>query len=219
MRRVLLFAAFLLLLGLTTATAASFDVQAEDITSFSQAVDIDVPDPPVRPGSYFLRGQRNEIPGFLDDQPTGSDPVRTKEVQPGSGTVQSQADTDFFHNWEVVAGSEGIHLAGPAVLRIYQNGGADRVTARLFNCPSDAGLTSGSCAPIAVADATNPADGATGYTERAVDFGPITVDIDPGRRLRVQIANLAESTAKWSVQWGFKSNRPSRLDVTLAGSV
>lgn len=216
MRRVLLFAAFLLLLGLTTAFAASLDVQAEDITSFSTPVSISVPDPPVVPGSFFLRGDNGVLPGILDDEPTGSDPVRTKEVKLGTLGVKAQTQTDHHHSWETgPAPAGGIQLNGPAVLRIYQNGGPDRITAALFDCASGAATDTG-CVQITVPDRVSADDGLTGVAEHALSFGNVVYTIPENRRLRVQIVNFQHSTAKWNVQWGFKSNRPSRLDVTFA---
>ncbi len=214
MRRVLLFAAFLLLLGLSTAMAASFEVQAEDITSFTTEVSISVP---TTPDSYYLRGGNSVLPGVLDNDPDPevTDPVRTKEVLLGTGTVQSQTQTSYFHSWETTVG--GITLSGPASLRIFQNGGADQVTAALFDCPTNAGATAAACTQIGT-DAVSVDDGLTGYVERVVSFGNVGYSIAPDRRLRVQIANLQDSSSKWSVQWGYKSNRPSLLDVTVVDS-
>ena len=219
MRRVFLFAAFLLLLGLTSAFAASFDVQAEDVASFTTPVSISVPDPPVVPGSYFLRGEVSTLPGLLDDLPTGSDPVRTKSVERGVVGVQAQTLTDHLHSWQTPAApAGGIELDGPAVLRIYQNGGTDRLTAALFDCPpavASVPAPTTTCTQITTPDRVSPDDGLTGYAEHAVDFGDVAYTVPQHRHLRVQIVNFQHSTKKWSVQWGYKSNRPSRLDVTL----
>lgn len=218
MRRIGLFAVFLLLLGLTTAVASSFDVQAEDIASFSTDVDISVPDPPTASGTFFLRGPSSVLPGLLDSNPdeTTSDPVRTKAVELGTLGVQAQTAVDFHHSWETPAAPVGgLQLSGPAFLRIYQNGGTDRLTAALFDCASGAATSSSDCTQL-TADVTSPLDGETGYAERTVDFGTVSATITEGRHLRVQIVNFVSSTRKWSAQWGYKSNRPSRLDVTLA---
>lgn len=217
MRRVGLFAAFLVLLGLTTATAASFDVQAEDITSFTTDVSISVPDPPTRLGSYFLRNEPTIVPGLLDDQPTGSDPVQTKEILPEGADVETQTKTAYLHSWQTPpAPVGGLALQGTAQLRIFQNGDSDRLTAGLFDCPS-ASTATGACDQIG-GDIVSTVDGG-GYVERLVDFGSVTRTILQDRVLRVQIINdvaAPKPDQKWSVQWGYKSNRPSRLDVTLA---
>lgn len=218
MRRVLLFAAFLLLLGLTTATAASFDVQAEDIASFTTDVSISVPDPPARPGSYFLRGEAGVLPGLLEDDPAGTDPVRTKEILPAGSTVQAQVADGYRHSWQTMPSeTETLRLKGPAQLRIFQNGNTDRVTAALFDCAPNAETTG--CTQLG-GDRISTVDGG-GYVERFVDFAPLDHDIVPGRVLRVQIINnipLPAANQKWSVQWGYKTNRPSRLDVTIGTS-
>lgn len=221
MRHVGLFAAFLLLLGLTTATAASFDVQAEDITSFSTPVSVSVPDPPVEAGSYFLRGEPTVLPGLLDDNPTGSDAVQTKEVLPENTAVINQTKDQYRHSWQALApAGGGILLSGQADLWIFQNGGTDRVTAGLFDCPT-ADTEINLCHQIQIAgDTISTVDGG-GYVERRVNFGNVGYPVDGGHYLRVQIVNRIPNPSanqKWSVQWGYKSNRPSRLDVTLAAS-
>ena len=216
MRRVGLLVLLLASLSLSTAIAASFEVRADNLESWTMDVSISVPDPPVVPGSYFLRGAVGVLPGILDDDPTGSDPVRTKAVELGTVGVKAQTDTAFLHSWETPpAPVGGINLNGPAVLRIYQNGGNDRLTAALFDCAPNATTVSAGCIQITL-DTVSPADGLTGYAEHAVDFGDVVYAVPEARVLRVQIVNFQDSTKKWSVQWGFKTNRPSRLDVTLA---
>lgn len=218
-----MFAAFLLLLGLTTATAASFDVQAEDITSFSTSTSISVPDPPTRPGSYFLRGAPSVNPGSLEDAPTGTDPVRTKEILPENVAVKLQTKVQYHHSWETppAAGPDGLRLLGPVELRIFQNGNTDRLTAGLFDCEDTVppALTDSTACDQIGDDRVSTIDGG-GYVERLVRWDHIEHKVAVGRRLRLQIVNRVPQTnpsnnQKWSVQWGYKTNRPSRLDVTL----
>jgi hypothetical protein len=212
-RRLGLFAGFLLLLGLTTAVAASFNVQAEDITSFSTEVDISVPDPPGLLKTYWLRGMSNNLPGVLDPDPQGTDPVRSKRIDAGSTSVQSQTDTSRYHNWQTAqAPVSGLTIQGQVTLRTYLNGGTGPVTAGLFDCLPGATPASTGCTQIA-----NDATSAAGVGEDStlsVNLGVVNHTVPEGNRLRVQVVILTGGESA-NVQWGFKSNRPSRLEVTV----
>jgi hypothetical protein len=212
-RRLGLFAGFLLLLGLTTAVAASFSVQAEDITSFSTPVEISVPDPPGLLTTYWLRGMSNNLPGMLDPNPQGTDAVRSKRIDAGAQNVKFEEDTNRYHNWQTApAPAPGLTIQGQVTLRTYLNGGTGPVTAGLFDCPPGATPASSGCTQIA-GDATSAA-GVGDDSTLSVNLGVVNHTVLEGNRLRVQVVILQGGSSA-NVQWGYKSNRPSRLEVTV----
>jgi hypothetical protein len=212
-RRLLLFAGFLSLLGLSTAVAASFTVQAEDVTSFTTPVSIEEPPPPGILATYWLRGMSNNLPGVLDPNPQSTDPVRSKRVEAGSTSVESQTATSHYHNWQTApAPASGLTIQGQVTLRTYLNGGTGPVTAGLFDCPPGATPASTGCTQIA-GDATSAA-GVGENSTVSVDLGVVDHTIPEGNRLRVQVVILTGGQTA-NVQWGYKSNRPSRLEVTV----
>jgi hypothetical protein len=52
-----------------------------------------------------------------------------------------------------------------------------------------------------------------GNNEVVVEFGTVSATLPIGGRLRVQIMNSGDKP--WNVQWGYKDNRPSALQVTV----
>jgi hypothetical protein len=176
MRRVLLFAAFLLLLGLTTATAASFDVQAEDITSFSQPVSISVPDE--APKKLYLNADRALSGAVL-------------------GTLQTEQFVVKAQDWSVAV-PKGFPVAGKTVtLSIYINGGSGTVRGELFECVD---TTTAECSLVryGTASITN----AGGFKSVLLDQVPSTPPdadaIRPGRVMRLRIIS---TSGNWQMQY------------------
>lgn len=231
MRRVLLFAASLLLLGLTTATAASFDVQAEDITSFSQDVTIVTPPPPLEPIPFpvfvYVRGDSGVLPGQLElIEPAENDSVQKKLVIARSATpLFEQATTGSFFTWQTVsAPASGYLLTGDVELSISVfDGLGDKLTAGLLKCPGAAPPTSLAAAGCQLIDtAISGAATRTGLSDVLADFGPVTdTTIPDGWQLRLKVVNrtvddggLTISTKDWELQWGYLPSRQSLLEIT-----
>ncbi|HEX4868471.1 MAG TPA: hypothetical protein VFV32_12735 [Acidimicrobiales bacterium] len=212
MRRVLLFAVGLSLLGLSSAFAASFTVQAEDIHSFSTPVSISVPSTSLV--ALYLGGEDNVLPGELATaaNATVDTSVNSKAIDPGTLSVQAQTNTARYHSWQTVpAPAGGLVLNGPAMLKLFQNGSVGTVKAGLFDCATASTATT-ACTQFA--GDSSSLGGESASTETPVDFGSVTYTISAGRVLRLQIVN--PSAHAWNVQWGYKSNRQSRLELTLA---
>lgn len=222
MRRLLLFAALLSLVGLTTAFAASFSVQSEDIKSFSSPVSISVPTttsttaasttttttPPTVFTKYYLSGMPGTLPGPLNPLPeSDQNNVQAKPIAPGTGTVQSQTLAVRYHSWQIAAPTGGLSLSGYLKLVVTQVGTPGTLRAAVFDCPADAGVTSLTCTRFA-----GDSDGVEAGNVTTVSFGQVSRVIPAGRILRVQLMNA--SLKDWSVQWGYKQNRESRLEVT-----
>lgn len=215
MRRLGLFAVLLSLVGLSTAVAASFDVQTEDIVSFSTSTSISVPAPPTALSVLYLNGAG--LPAMLAEVPEAPDPsVNKKQLDQGTGDVQAQIDAARYHSWQTTPSPEGLRLFGPATLYLYQTGKGGPVRAGLFSCPADATPTSLLCIAVghpatsdSAADTEVEAD-----TLTAVRFGHIDATIPSTHSLRVQVMNQA-THPKLQVQWGYKTNRESRLEITV----
>jgi hypothetical protein len=211
MRRVFLFAALLSLVGLSTAFAASFSTQSEDVASFTTDVDITVPNPPT---SYFLGGNDSILPGTLSATPVADSSVNSKAIDPGVLNVKAQTDTKKYHSWQTLPMPPGgLVLNGPAVLRIFQNGSVDVATAGLFDCPGGPPLAPTTACTQIAGDTSSSGTESAG-TEVPIDFGYLNAMIAEGRTLRVQVVNL--TAKKWNLQWGYKTNRESRLDLSVA---
>ncbi len=229
MRRVLLFAVGLSLLGLSSAFAASFTVQAEDIHSFSTPVSISVPTPTPFPGTIFVRGQASGGTGTLDlKPPTTKDSVTSKLLRLSTEPIEAQADTTKHFVWRTAAApASGWLLSGSVTLYIEQNGGGSNLmTAGLFSCPSAAPavtITTGTpaCTPIKIAIGA-PGGPGSGYDERMVSFGVVgPVTIPSGSELRLKIVNRQTngtstviSTSDWDLQWGYLPARQSKLVIS-----
>ena len=233
MRRLLVFAAFLLLLGLSTAFAASFDVQAEDVTSFSSDVSISVPSVSrplyVKNAPNQRQGDDPTVPGVLDPNPPPNSPVSKKTlVRDARAIDQSQSDRAKYHAWQTGGSDPAFTISGTATLYIESNGGTNQITVGLFECwqpddPADlVGMTIDSdtplghgCALISSATSTG-GTAASGYSERRADIAVPTTLIESGHRLRVKVVN--RSASDWSIQWGFNSARSSQLQTTITWS-
>ena len=207
MRRMVLIAATLGLLGLSTAFAASFGTQSEDVASFTTAVSISVPPNPIT--AYYLSGDDDLLPGIMSTAPPPDTSVNSKEINPGTLGTEAQTDATKMHSWQtgpMPAG--GLVLSGPATAKIYQNGGDDPVTAGLFVCAGVATATS-SCSQVA-GDASGTA-GVSG--EVPISFGNVSTTVPAGSVLRLVVVN--RGSHKYNLQWGYKTNRESRLELTV----
>jgi len=211
-RRLLLFAAFLSLLGLSTAFAASFSVQSEDIASFTTDVSITVPPTPSTPQTLYLSGDDSTVPGLLATNPPEDTSINSRSIDQGTGSVQSQTNVLRYHSWETepVRGSPWV-LTG-AVLRAFQNGSIAPMTVALFSCPPAATPDSTGCTQIGVDQSSAGTESAG--TEVVVTFAFTSASIPVGDRLRLQVIDLTNNN--WNIQWGYKSNRESRLDINVA---
>ncbi|HEU5084342.1 MAG TPA: hypothetical protein VFU14_13450 [Acidimicrobiales bacterium] len=193
MRRVLLFAAFLVLLGLSTAMAASFEVQAEDITSFTTDVSIDVPDT----RTYYLRGapplgQLSESPELVSAN------VYTQALDPGGSLAVDNPDNQEMV-WQAVLGTP-LTVVSPIVrLYITQTGPEGPITAGLFDCSGS------TCIQFGAVTATPAENLAT------LDFDGVDHTLDAGDVLQLKVVN--EGSKSYNIQWGYKANRPARLEI------
>jgi hypothetical protein len=219
-RRVFLFAALLLLLGLSTAFAASFSTQAEDVASFTTEVSISVPttQPPGTVRPYYLTGADNLIPGVMTTTPPGGTNVNGKQIDPGTaGTVGADpllAPTKM-HSWQTVIPA-GLVLAGNATAYLFRTGGNVPITAGLFRCPAVDTVMS-DCFRLGGASDVQGTAEING--EVPISFGSISETILVEQYLRLvvvnQVAEVKPSSPKLNLQWGFKDNRQSRLDLTV----
>jgi hypothetical protein len=213
-RRLLLFVALLALTGLTTAFASSFAVETEDVASFTPDVSISIPATTVPPGpqvvsELFLGGLPTDLPGVLNEAAeVVNTNVQKRTIVPSTGTVQEQTDAMKYQSWQVVAKAGGLLLSGDARLYITQTGTPGPLFAALFDCPPDAGITSGTCTQFAGDSEGGPEE----KTVTTVSFGKVSRLIEEGRLLRVQIRN--GSLKDWTAEWGYSSSRQSSLVVT-----
>jgi hypothetical protein len=219
-------AAFLSLLGLTTAFAASLSVETEDITSFNAEAEVSVPTTPI-PGTVYVRGIASGATGTLDFQaPTSNDSVTGKLLVLSTETLQSQTDPTKFFTWRSLsAPAGGWLLSGSVTLFIDQNGGgANRMTAGLFSCTATAAPDSSNTGQCQLIDLAVGAPGGpgSGFQERTVSFGTVPATTIPtGYELRLKIVNRAQepvgtvvSTSSWDLQWGYLPARQSKLVIT-----
>ena len=230
MRRVLLFVLFLGLLGLSTAFAASFSVQSEDIATFSTDVSISVPtpEPTPFPNLIYVRGDLSGATGTLDlTAPVSNDSVTKKPLKLSTEAIGAQIDATKYFTWQSpTAPTAGYVLSGSVTLYIDQNaGGSNKMTAGLFSCPDAAppsSITTGAeaCTEIKVATG-DPGAAGSGYQERTVSFGMVGPFVVPsGDQLRLKIVNRAQdgaivlSTTDFGLQWGYLAARQSRLVIS-----
>jgi hypothetical protein len=217
-RRLLLFAALLLLLGLSTAFAASFDLQAEDVTSFSSDVSISVPTtvvPPLATGNYFLVGAPPHG-SLVTTEPTStggnekgsfvftSTDIGTEDRAPESGGKV------YYVAWSTGAISTGVRFDNQKVqVHFTRTGQGGVLTVGLFNCTAGAAaatLTASGC--VLMSSASGPGE--------QIDIGPFTHTVAAGRELRLKMVDLTADDP--SVQWGYKEqNRSARLVVLAPG--
>ena len=218
MRRVLLFAAFLLLLGLTTATAASFDVQAEDITSFSEAVTIVTPPPPLPPAPAEAGREYFMINDPAVAKLVGTDPMTTSGNEKASFDLQAiditteQREAGSGQKYAYVAWLSGALTDGIAFsdqrVRVYIDrtaGQTVELTAGLFACDplaARATVITDRCILLVQGDGTG----------NTITLGPFTGDVPRNRELRLKIVNLTND--KTAIQWGYSdNNRDGRIRI------
>lgn len=233
MRRIALLAALLALVGLSTAFAASFDAEAEDITSFTTDVSISVPTtqpppPPVPfPSILYVRNGSDAPIGSLDLQaPAKNDSVTKRALLLSTETIGTQATATKYVTWKSPpAPPSGYLLQGSITLYIEQSGGgANRISAALLACPSAAApsTTTGTAAGCSIISTgiAPAASGGEGFLERTVSFGTVApTTIPAGHELRLKIVNRAQdpplvlSTEDVDIQWGFLPARQSRLVI------
>lgn len=229
MRRLLLFAAALGLLGLSTAVAASFSVQAEDVATFSTDVSISVPDlePTPFPNPLYVRSDKDDLVGdlLLKAPPKGS--VQTMDLLRTTAAIDDEArppvdpgKISYWFTWiSEPAPVNGFVLSGKVTLNLEQNGlSSNQLMAGLFDCAGDAAADSADAeqCTLITSKLSDPATTTgQGYQERIVTFGQVEAEIDSTRQLRLKIINpAAASAADWTLSWGFLPSRASQLVVT-----
>ncbi len=210
MRRVVLFAAILVLVGLSSAFAASFSAQSEDIASFTTEVSISVPttQPPAAT-TYYLSGAPALLPGLLHPAPPIGGGVNSKRIDPDTEATDEQTTAppaNKIHSWQT--DGAGLVLAGPATAWLFQNGGDDPIVGGLFVCPTAETATS-ACDRIA----GDVESGAAVGGEVPIAFGDLSAPVPAESHLRLVIVN--HGPMSFNVQWGYKTNRESRLELTL----
>ena len=228
MRRIVLLAVVLVGVSLTTATAASFDVRAEDVTSFTTSVSISVPPAPTVTDVFYLTGDAAQLPGLLAATPAGSGSgVESKDISADPSTpIDQQTDPNEHHDWETPPLTTPLTIISPTVtLFIEQNGNVGPLTAGLFDCTTkrdQAGLVVDRTCELFLqgsSTATKPGEitvvfPAKEWTIGASDFlSTPTVE----RSLVLRIVNQATS-GKWNIQWGYKENRPAQLQFSTPAS-
>lgn len=233
MRRVLLFAAFLLLLGLSTAMAASFEVQAEDITSFTTDVSIGVP--PTNDVVFYIKNNPDQpsgrdplVPGWLDSNPPGNNNVDQKQIVHDAALPIDASHTDptKYHAWQSDPLLDAVTVGGTATLYVSSNGGTNELRAGLFECwtplptepqPAtvDVDLPQGVKCALIGAGTSSGGTNSNGYTERTALLPLATTAIEAGHSLRLKIVNNTDAT--WNLQWGFNPARPSQLQLKTFG--
>ena len=226
MRRVLLFAALLSLVGLSSAFAASFSTNAEDMTTFATDVSVSVPGPTPFPNTIYITGGSDVPPGDLELlTPADNNHTTTKLLALGTEAIEVQADPTKFYAWESpVAPAQGFSLAGDITLHVEQkDGGENRMTAGLFVCPAAAPVstvTTGADPCTVIAIGVSPAvPGGNGFLPRTVFFPDVSATVPVGSQLRLKIVNrqldgvTVLSTKAFTVSWGFLPARESKLVI------
>jgi hypothetical protein len=224
MRRLFIFAATLVLLGLTTAFAASLTARSEDIDSFSTTVSISIPGPTPFPTTIYIRGNSDTPLGLLDlVLPTANDNVRSKDLLLSTETIQTQATSTKYFTWATPAApAQGYSLTGDVTLSMHvMGGGSNRITAGLFSCPAAAAIETVTPACTAIAVGIAPAmAGGNGFLVRTVSFPAVAATIPAGSQLRLKIVNRSPdgstvlSTGTMRLAWGYGPSRPAELVTT-----
>lgn len=220
MRRLGFVVLFLTALSLTTAMAASLEVQADNLSSTRNSVSISVPATPL-PEVLYIRGAAQSPPGSIDlTPPPDNDSVTSALILLDGLGVQQQTDPAKYFTWQTpTAPAGGYLLSGTVTLYIEQNnGGTNRMSAGLFSCDASAAIDSADvskCTPINLKVGEFGAAG-SGYQERIVQFGTLgPLTIPAGNQLRLKIVNQSPaSSADWNLQWGYLPARQSRLVIT-----
>jgi len=226
-RRLLTFAALLVLVGLSTAFAASFGTQSEDVASFTTDVSISVPTtqgPTPFPPTIYVRGDSDTPLGLLAlTPPTENDSVRSKDLLLSTEAIGAQATLTKYFAWATPAApAQGYSLTGDVTLSVHVMGGStNRITAGLFSCPAAAAIetVTPTCTTIAVGIA--PAiGGGNGFLVRTVSFPDVSATIPAGSQLRLKIVNRSPdgstvlSTGTMRLAWGYGPSRPAELVIT-----
>jgi len=207
MRRAGLLVLVLASLSLTTAFAASFDVQAEDITSFSAPADIATP---TTKRLYLI----DPAPSRLAETPeSNAANVHSKSLVPGGvlaepgGALGTNTDPARYHDWLSDPMPAAVTIVSPTVeLYITQTGADGVLTAGLFDC-DDTG-----CSLIPNASESGEPD----KNLVVITFPAFEHLVDAGNRLLLRVVNT--DTQAYNIQWGYKENRPARLVLDLVAS-
>jgi hypothetical protein len=220
-RRVGLFAALLLLLGLTTATAASFDVQAEDVTSFTTAVTITVPTthppqpPPAATGTYFMVDAPANA-SLVTTQPTSTGGNEKASFDFGPSNIRTEerplqtGNKAYYVSWRSSAIPLGMTFDNRTVRVFFTRTGATggELVAGLFSC--DPGVDP---ATVEGRGCRHLGDAQGGGETIDIPVGATVVrQVDPGDELRLKM--VSATTQSSSIQWGYKeNNRSARLEI------
>jgi hypothetical protein len=191
-RRAGLLVLVLASLSLTTAFAASFDVQAEDVSSFSTPVSISVPDTP--PPVLYLVGADRRL------EPTLS-----------GGQHSLGLTAPEFLEWESAMLPAGRPVKGAIVeLVVYTTGGSERASAAIYECPDVDASPISSCTLLAEAIDEPISNGPNVLT--LATLASVETEVNPGQRLRLRVTATSGS---FNVQWGQSpSTRDSRLEFS-----
>jgi hypothetical protein len=222
MRRVVLFAALLSLVGLSTAFAASLSTQSEDIASFTTDVSISVP---VTAQSFFLRGDPDTPPGMLSTAPLQANVV-SYLIKKDTKAVQEQDDVTKYFVWQSST-ITGVPLVVGGTTRLImeqKDEQGSRLTAGIFSCPAAAAIASTAatgCVQIGTSAVGSEPVG--GFDEVTVSFGTLSSTTIPvGNQLRLKVVNrdkddggVVVSTKDFQVAWGYNPARQARLEFGL----
>ena len=223
MRRLLLFAGLLGLLGLSSAFAAGFTVQTEEVASFQ--AETSFPDQPIPLGpTVYVRGEPI-TPGELALEPPTKNEVERRTFVLGDAAVSVQAETDpnRYFTWQTPTAPLGGYLVeGNTTLYIEQNQSAsNQLAAALFDCDAMAPVDLSDpslCVQIGTTAYGTPGANASsnGFQARSADFGALSHTIPAGHQLRLKIVNRDNvSVEDWDLQWGFAAVAAnSRLEIT-----
>jgi len=216
MRRAGLLVLLLASLSLTTAFAASFEVRAEDVTSFSTAVSISVPTtttttapplPPVGTDPWYLY-RAPPAPGGLSTTPEEGGPHKWQVDPSGATTLLAQTDPSRYYVWSSGPLPGPLSFQNQAVtLYAYLTAGGNSIGAALLSCPPNAALASTTCTVLGSGGPGAP----TPPNLVTVPLGTITAVVPAGNELRLKVVNTG--TQFWQIEWGYKTNRQSNLAI------
>ena len=222
MRRSLVVAVVLALLGLT-ALAANFDSNADDITTFDTDVSVSVPSTSTTVAGPTTFGPIIYVTvNGLALTPPGQSNVTTKTLILDPDSVEAQDDPTRYITFRSPAAPAGGYLVQGYVSYYFDQfgPGANRLTAGLLDCAASELDASTGCTSIAVASADFLANQNSGLKERELHFGFVDYTVAQGREIRLKVVNRSEddgltlSTADVTFQYGYKTNRPSRLEIS-----
>jgi len=216
MRRAGLLVLLLASLSLTTAFAASFEVRAEDVTSFSTAVSISVPTtttttapplPPVGTDPWYLY-RAPPAPGGLSTTPEEGGPHKWQVDPSGATTLLAQTDPSKYYVWSSGALPGALSFQNQEVtFNAYLTAGGNSISAALLNCPSGAPLASTTCTILGSGGPGVPSP----PNLVVVSLGKVTGLVPVGNELRLKVINTGSQF--WQIEWGYKTNRESNLQI------